>query len=73
MSLSQNCQLAVASALEAQYRINDGLVDLVRISPDLIALGFTQGEVNQALDEMVRTKRIQYLRGCRIRMLLYRQ
>lgn len=69
MSELQECQNAVAAMLEANRRADDGPIDLLPISPQLIALGYTQHDVNEALDLLVQARRLEYLRGCRVLIL----
>lgn len=64
-----DCKAAVMRELYAAGASADQPIDLYRVGPVLVAAGFTEQAIVNALDSLVYERRLEYAGGNRVRML----
>jgi hypothetical protein len=69
MSDLPDCKVAVLEALDAAGCSADTPVDLLRVGPALVGVGYTQDQIVNALDHLAYLKRLEYCGGNRVRLI----
>ena len=64
----QRCKQAVLAELIAVGCAPDNPVDLYLVGPILVAAGFTEQQIVNALDSLVYDRRVEYAGGNRVRL-----
>ncbi|ANH05020.1 hypothetical protein [Shinella sp. HZN7] len=64
----QNCKQAVLAELIAVGCAPDNPVDLYLVGPPLVAAGFTEQQIVNALDSLIYDRHVEYTGGNRVRL-----